>query len=141
MSKSFAIILYLGGSTILWLKGIIVIIYCPSCRKLCKKWWPVISGMKHWDMFPTSITIRLHTRGVQRNRNTPCDYTYEACSKSVQPLAKKNTFTLLEVCNPNPLRSSLLVNENTSSSGSAIVRSISGMPLCEWSRAWPPCSV
>jgi len=28
-------ILYLGGSTILWLKGIIVIIYCPSCRKLC----------------------------------------------------------------------------------------------------------
>jgi len=56
---------------------------------------------------------------------------YEGCSKSIGPLAEKNTFTRLEVCNPNPLRSSLLVTEHTSPSGSAIVRSISGMPLCE----------
>ena len=58
---------------------------------------------------------------------------YEACSKSIRPLAGKNTFTRLEVCNPNPLRSSLLVTEHISPSGFAIVRSISGMPLCEWS--------
>ena len=32
-----------------------------------------------------------------------------------------------------PLRSSLLVTEDISTNGSAIVRSISGMPLCEWS--------
>jgi hypothetical protein len=104
VSKSVALILYLERSITLSLKGItVVIIYCPSCRKLCIKWWPVRSGMKHWGMFPTSITIRLHARGVHRNCNTPCDYTYEACSKSVRPLAMKNTFTLLEVCNPNPL--------------------------------------
>ena len=60
-------------------------------------------------------------------------YIYEGCSKSIGPLAEKNTFTRLEVCNPNLLRSSLLVTEHTSPSGSAIVRSISGMPLCEWS--------
>ena len=58
---------------------------------------------------------------------------YEACSKSIRPLAGKNTFTRLEVCDPNPLRSSLLVTEHTSPSGSAIVRSISGMPFCIWS--------
>jgi len=58
---------------------------------------------------------------------------YEACSKSIRPLTGKSTFTGLEVCNPNPLRSSLLVTEHTSPSGSFIVRSISRMPLCEWS--------
>ena len=46
---------------------------------------------------------------------------YEGCSKSIRPLARKNTFTHLEVCNSNPLRSSLLVTEHTSPSGSAIV--------------------
>ena len=56
-------------------------------------------------------------------------------------LPDKNTFTRLEVCNTNPIRSSLLVTEHTSPSGSAIVRSISGMPLCEWTTAWPSCSV
>jgi hypothetical protein len=66
---------------------------------------------------------------------------YQACSKSIRPLAGKNTFTYLEVCNSNPLRSSLLVTEHTSPSGSAIVRSISRTPLCEWSTAWPSCSV
>ena len=59
--------------------------------------------------------------------------TTKACSKSIRPLAGKNTFTRLDVCNPNPLQSSLLVTEHTSPSGSAIVRSISGMPVCEWS--------
>ena len=63
------------------------------------------------------------------------------CSKSIQTFAGKNTFTGLEVCNPNPLRSSLLVTEHTSLSGSAIVQSISGMPLWEWSTAWPSCSI
>ena len=64
---------------------------------------------------------------------------YVACSKTIRPLAGKNTFTRTEVCYPN--RSSLLVTEHTSPSSSAIVRSISGMPLCEWSTAWPSCSV
>jgi hypothetical protein len=73
-------VLYLGGSTILWPKGIIIIIYCPSCRKQCKNWWPVISWTKHWGMCPTSITISLHTRGVHRNRNALCDYTYTGSS-------------------------------------------------------------
>ena len=66
---------------------------------------------------------------------------YTGCSKSTRPLVGKNTFTSLEVCNPNALQSSLLVTEHTSPSGSAIVHSISGMPLCEWSTAWPSCSV
>jgi len=67
--------------------------------------------------------------------------TYDGCSKSIRTLAGKNTFTRLEVFNPNRLRSSLLVTEHTSPSGSAIVRNISGMPLCEWSTGWPSCSV
>jgi hypothetical protein len=66
---------------------------------------------------------------------------YEGCSKSIRSLAGKNTFTRLEVCNPNSVRSSLLVTEHTSPSGSATVPSISEMPLCEWSTAWPSCSV
>ena len=73
-------ILYLAGSTILWLKGIIALIYCTSCRKQCKNWWLVISGMKHWGMFPTSITISLQMREVQRSSNAPCDYTYTGSS-------------------------------------------------------------
>jgi hypothetical protein len=56
---------------------------------------------------------------------------YEGCSKSIRPLAGKNTFTRLEVCNPNPLQSSLLVTEHNFPGGSAIIRSISGMHLCE----------
>jgi hypothetical protein len=47
--------LYFGGSAIFWLNDIIII-YCPSWR-LCKNWWPVISGMKHCGMFPTSAYI------------------------------------------------------------------------------------
>ena len=136
MSKSVALILYLGGSTILWLKGIIVIIYCPMQKV-------VASNIRDETLghVPYIYNNQATYQGSTENRNTPCDYTYEACSKSVRPLAKKNTFTLREACNPNPLRSSLFVTERASSSGSAIVRSISGMPLCEWSRAWPPCSV
>ena len=64
-----------------------------------------------------------------------------ACSKSIRLLAGKNTFTRPEVCNTNPLRSPLRVTEHTSPSGSATVRSVSGMPLCEWSTAWPSCSL
>ena len=67
--------------------------------------------------------------------------TYVACSNSIWPLAWKNTFTCLEVCNPNPLRSSLLVTEHTSPSRSTTVPSISGMPHCEWSTACPLCPV
>jgi hypothetical protein len=66
---------------------------------------------------------------------------YEGCSKSIRPLAGKNTFTCLEGCNPNPLQSSLIVTEHTSPSSSAIMRSISEMPLCEWSTAWPSYSI
>jgi len=73
-------ILYLGGSTILWLKGTIIIIYCPSCWNQCKRWYSVISGMKYWGMFPTSVTIRLYTREVLGNRYAPCDYTYTVSS-------------------------------------------------------------
>jgi hypothetical protein len=66
---------------------------------------------------------------------------YVACSKYIRPLAGKNTFTSLEICNPNLLLNSLLVTEHTSPGGSAIVQSISGMPLCEWCTGWPSCSV
>ena len=64
----------------------------------------------------------------------------DLCTWPVQKVSdiwpeKKNTYTLLEVCNPNPRRSSLLVTEHTSPSGSTIVRSISGMRLSEWSSA------
>ena len=31
--------------------------------------------MKHWGMYPTSITIYLQTSDVHRNCNAPCDYT------------------------------------------------------------------
>jgi hypothetical protein len=68
-------ILYLGGSTIMWLKVIFIIIYCPSFRKLRTK-WTVISRMKRSGTFSTSITTSLHTREAHRNRNAPCDYTY-----------------------------------------------------------------
>jgi hypothetical protein len=54
---------------------------------------------------------------------------YMTCSKSIWPLAWKITFIPLEVCNPNPLQSSLLVTEHTSPSSSAIVRGISVMPF------------
>jgi hypothetical protein len=66
---------------------------------------------------------------------------YVGRSKSIQPLAGKNTFTRLEVHNPNPLQSSLLVTEHTSPSSSTIVQSICWMPLCEWSTAGLSCSV
>ena len=39
---------------------------------------------------------------------------YVACSKSIQPMAGKNTFTRLEDCNPNRLWSSFLVTEHFS---------------------------
>jgi len=32
--------------------------------------------MKHWVMYPTSLTICLQTREVHRNRNALCDYRY-----------------------------------------------------------------
>jgi hypothetical protein len=64
-----------------------------------------------------------------------------AVQKVSDQIARKNTFTRLEVFNSNLLRSSLLVTEHTSPSGSAIVRNISGMPLYEGSTAWPLYSV
>jgi hypothetical protein len=54
-------------------------------------------------------------------RNRALFSKYEGCSKSIRPLAGKNTFTRLEVSNPNPLPSSLLVTEHTSPSDSTIV--------------------
>jgi hypothetical protein len=33
----------------------------------------------------------------------PLEAEYVGCPKSIQPLARKNTFTRLEVCNPKPL--------------------------------------
>ena len=91
---------------------------------------------------PSKCVIILSPEDVNRSslRYDVLFSTYEGCSKSIWPLAGKNTFTHLEVCNSNPLRSSLLVTEHTSPSGSAIW-SISGMPLCEWSTAWLSCSV
>ena len=34
--------------TIPRLRDIILLVYCPSCRKGCKKWWPGISGVIYW---------------------------------------------------------------------------------------------
>jgi hypothetical protein len=61
-------------------KGYNCLIKYTSCTKQCKNWWPVISRMKHWGVFPTSISNSLHTREVQRNRNATHDYTYTGSS-------------------------------------------------------------
>jgi hypothetical protein len=66
----------MGRSTILRLRHIVLLVSCPSCRKWCKIWWPGTWSMKHWSMFPISITICLQTRQVHRNCNAPCDYTH-----------------------------------------------------------------
>ena len=99
--------LYLGRSTILRLRHIVLLVYCPSCRKRFKNCWPRIPRMKHWGMSPTSITICyklgkskklqciiwLHTNREQRKTgsytrvlldietasdSTPCDITKAA---------------------------------------------------------------
>jgi hypothetical protein len=57
---------------------------------------------------------------------------YMVCSKSIKPLAGRNTFIDLEVQNPNPLQISLLGNAHTSPSTSAIVGNTSGTRLLEW---------
>jgi hypothetical protein len=71
-------ILHLGGSTILWLKGIIVLIYFHAEKndKLVAR----NVRDKTLGMFPTSITISIYTREVHRHYNAPCDYTHTGCS-------------------------------------------------------------
>ena len=74
--------LYMGRSTILSLRHIVLLVYCPSCRKQCKNWLPRISTTKHWGMSPTFIIICLQNTEVHRNRNASCGYTYREQQKT-----------------------------------------------------------
>jgi hypothetical protein len=49
--------LHKGRPTVARLSNIILIIYCPSCRKRCKNMWPVISGMSYCGTPAVSIKI------------------------------------------------------------------------------------
>jgi hypothetical protein len=49
--------LHLGRPTVARLRNIILLIYCPSCRKRCKNLWPVISGMSYCGKSAASIKI------------------------------------------------------------------------------------
>ena len=46
----------------------------------CRKLWPGISEMKHWDMTFTSILMCLETRKIHINCNAQCDYNYTRSS-------------------------------------------------------------
>jgi hypothetical protein len=54
--------LHLGRPTILRLRDINLFVYCPPCRKQCKKWWPVISGLIHW-VYPLHLYQSVYKGG------------------------------------------------------------------------------
>ena len=85
-------------------------LHCKVCS-----WRGVLPSLTTASTMWLFFTVHLHVI------LGPVVGAYVACSKSIRPLAGKNTFTCLEVCNLNPLQSSLLVTEHTSPSGSATV--------------------
>jgi len=102
------------------------------------------SGSLGFSSMFSGVLSHAHPRARTHAQNTHTHiYILINCTWPVQKvsdlLPDKNIFTRLEVCNPS--KYSLLVTGHTSPSGSAIVRSISGMSLCEWATAWPSCSV
>jgi len=48
--------------TIPRLRDIILLVYCPSCRKGCKKWWPGISGVIYW-VYPPYLYLLTNQGG------------------------------------------------------------------------------
>jgi hypothetical protein len=78
--------LNMGRPTILRLRCIVPLVYCPLCRKGGKIWLPRLSRMKHSRMYPTSITICLQTRQVHRNCNAQCDYRYTVDNRKLAVL-------------------------------------------------------